>query len=70
MKQVDIVQVDPATLGVTHICAGEEVVTGGADGQVWVATFADPRTANLFLTHADGMIFGERESEIVDRYIG
>jgi hypothetical protein len=41
--------IDPQTLSVTHICDGEEVVTGGDDGQAWIATFADATTAELFI---------------------
>lgn len=41
--------IDPETLSVTHICDGEEVVTGGDDGQQWIATFADATTAELFI---------------------
>lgn len=41
--------VRPETLSTTHICDGEEVVTGGDDGQVWVATFACPITAQQFI---------------------
>lgn len=39
----------PRTLSVTHICDGEEVVTGGADGQVWIATFATKLAADAFV---------------------
>jgi hypothetical protein len=37
------------TLTVTHIADGEEVVTGGEDGQAWVATFADPVEAKAYV---------------------
>jgi hypothetical protein len=44
-----MITINPATLSRTHIFDGEEVVTGGDDGQAWVATFADPTTADLFM---------------------
>lgn len=37
------------TLAVTHIFDGEEVVTGGTDGQVWIATFANASAAEGFV---------------------
>lgn len=40
--------VNPETLSVTHIFDGEEVVTGGDDGQVWIATFANKAVAESF----------------------
>lgn len=40
-------KVNPSTLGVTHIFDGEEVVTGGDYGQVWIATFADPSATEI-----------------------
>lgn len=46
------VKVDADTLDVTHIFEGEEVVTGGDDGQVWIATFADKRVAERFVDNA------------------
>jgi hypothetical protein len=39
----------PNTLTVTHIFDGEEVVTGGADGQIWIATFATRLAADAFV---------------------
>jgi hypothetical protein len=48
----NLVEVDPGTLSVTHIFAGEEVVPGGADGQTWVATFASHATAGQFIDWA------------------
>jgi hypothetical protein len=44
-------RVSPMTLIATHVCEGEEVVTGGADGQVWVATFADAFEALKFIAY-------------------
>ena len=41
-------EVDPETLAVTHIFDGEEVVTGGPDGQTHVATFKRASDAELF----------------------
>jgi hypothetical protein len=46
------VTVDPSTLYVTHIFEGEQVVRGGEDGQVWVATFASRLQADLFVSMA------------------
>lgn len=40
------------TLSRTHICDGEEVVSGGEDGQTWIATFADSRMAAYFVNVA------------------
>lgn len=40
---------EPATLSVTHIYEGENVVTGGPDGQAWVATFASHDLAQVFV---------------------
>lgn len=57
------VRVDPSSLSVTHICDGEEVVTGGDDGQTWVATFASRLAADMFLDvvkATDYQLFGER----------
>lgn len=42
------VLVDPASLYVTHIFDGEEVVRGGEDGQAYVATFTSFQTAKAF----------------------
>jgi hypothetical protein len=39
-------RIDTATLAVTHIFDGEEVVTGGPDGQTWIATCASSQLAN------------------------
>lgn len=44
----------PDTLSVTHIFDGEEVVSGGADGQEWVATFASVIDAEHFIDDARG----------------
>lgn len=55
--------VHPSTLTVTHICDGEEVVTGGEDGQVWIATFAQSALAHIFVRHTQAtheVVFGER----------
>jgi hypothetical protein len=41
--------VSPGTLSVTHIFEGEEVVTGGEDGQVWIATFASAPEARIWV---------------------
>lgn len=43
-----IVEVNPASLYITHIFDGEEVVRGGEDGQAWVATFGTYRSAFRF----------------------
>jgi hypothetical protein len=51
------------TLYVTHICDGEEVVRGGEDGQRYIATFANPRDANLFVgfaKNAGWLIYGQK----------
>lgn len=59
-----IVEVSSDTMTVTHIFDGEEVITAGEDGQVWVATFADPVTANVFvklLKITSGTVKGERK---------
>jgi hypothetical protein len=48
------VTVLPDTLAVTNICAGEHVITGGADGQVYIATFADGYEAARFVRWAKG----------------
>ncbi len=40
---------DPASMYVTHIFDGEEVVRGGEDGQAYVATFASFATAKEFI---------------------
>jgi len=37
------------SLSVTHIYDGEEVVTGGDEGDVWVATFASSHIAERFV---------------------
>jgi hypothetical protein len=41
--------VAPSTLEVTHVFEGEEVVTGGDDGQVWIATFASAQEARIWV---------------------
>lgn len=46
---VRVMLVTPETLSVTHIFDGEEVVTGGPDGLVWVATFASRNAAEHFV---------------------
>lgn len=46
-----IIPVPVMTLSVTHIFDGEEVVTGGANGQTWVATFCDPGLAQIFVEY-------------------
>jgi hypothetical protein len=43
-------RVDPGTLTITHVFNGEEVVMGGEDGQVWIATFADATEAARHVT--------------------
>lgn len=43
--------VTPDTLYRTHIFDGEEVVRGGRDGQVWVATFCSALAAEHFITY-------------------
>lgn len=37
-------------LSITHICDGEEVVTGGEDGQTYIATFGSHEMAELFVS--------------------
>ena len=44
-------EVTPNTLSVTHIFDGEEVVSGGDDGQVWIATFSTPAYAKAFVEY-------------------
>lgn len=59
-------KVNPSTLGVTHICDGQEVVTGGDDGQTWIATFADRSMAAHFVNYAKAHLLhvnGERRPE-------
>ena len=51
-EPVAFTQVWPHTLGRVHIFDGEEVVTGGDDGQVWVATFASAHDAEAFINAA------------------
>lgn len=41
----------PETLEITHIFDGEEVVTGGPDGQIWIATFASRIAAEHFVRY-------------------
>lgn len=64
MSTISCEMVDMATVTNTHICEGEEVITGGPDGQVWVATFADARLAAAFVKQARGypgqMVWGVR----------
>jgi hypothetical protein len=62
--------VRPGTLAVTHICDGEEVVTGGDDGQVWIATFAQNALAQVFVRHTQAtheVVFGERRAGLGER---
>lgn len=54
------VEVDRRSLRVTHIFDGEEVVTGGDDGQVWVATFSSGAVAERFIKYIRGTVWGER----------
>lgn len=59
-----IVTVQPETLSVTRICEGEHVVTGGDDGQVWIATFYCYSSANSFVLlakNAGATIYGVRQ---------
>jgi hypothetical protein len=44
-------EVSADTLSITHIFDGEEVVTGGDDGQVWIGTFASHVQAVEFVTY-------------------
>lgn len=57
-----LVLIDTRTLAVTHIYDGEEVVSGGTDGQVWVATFASAVEADRFVEDARerSFIYGAR----------
>lgn len=52
-----LAKVNPSTLSVTHIYDGEEVVTGGDDGQTWIATFADRSMAAHFVSYAKAHLF-------------
>lgn len=54
---MSVERISPSTLTVTHIHDGEEVVTGGPDGQVWVATFADRHLAAWFVNAAKDHFF-------------
>jgi hypothetical protein len=45
----ETVIVEASTLVITRVYCGEYVVTGGDDGQVYVATFADRVLAQAFL---------------------
>lgn len=59
----DLVLVHPSTVSVTHIFDGEEAVTGGASGQIWIATFADHVAAEWFVKFANDqgiMLRGQR----------
>lgn len=51
---VTLVAVEGSTLAVTHIFDGQEVVTGGDDGQAWVATFASAREAKRYVESMRG----------------
>jgi hypothetical protein len=54
------------TLYVTHIFDGENVVRGGNDGQLYVATFADEREANSYVSdkvRGPFLVNGIREGE-------
>lgn len=56
-------EVEPRTLAITHIHDGEEVVTGGDDGQVFIATFASAAAADRYVSACkeDGRpVFGYR----------
>lgn len=50
--------VHPSTLYVTHVFDGEEVVRGGEDGQIWVATFASGLQAKRFIESVSGRVYG------------
>jgi hypothetical protein len=41
----------PDTLAVVNICDGKHIVTGGPDGQIWVATFASAVAADHFVRY-------------------
>lgn len=43
-------RINTNTLSVTHVFDGEEIVTGGEDGQTWVATFGTAMLAQMFVT--------------------
>lgn len=57
------VGVFPSTLIVTHVFDGEEVVRGGDDAQVYIATFSDSEQAEKFIklaTAAGETVYGHR----------
>lgn len=63
MLENELVLVHPSTVSVTHVFDGEEVVTGGDTGQIWIATFADSVAADWFVKFANDqgiMLRGER----------
>lgn len=48
-------RIDTDSLTVTHVYDGEEVVTGGPEGQAWVATFSSANLARMFITDCKRM---------------
>jgi hypothetical protein len=78
-KPAEKASVHPATLGIrdlTQTREGFETVTvagvyGGAEGKVWVATFADPNEAQAFILASNhfkqpvnGYILGDTEPKV------
>lgn len=64
--ETEVVAVHGNTLSVTHIFDGEEVVSGGEDGQVHIATFVDARSAERYVSvmkHAGWLIYGVRRKK-------
>jgi hypothetical protein len=54
------------TLSVTHIFDGEEVITGGEDGQTWVATFANRQEAENYVKSLQinsKWVYGQRRAK-------
>lgn len=63
---VEYARVPPTTLAITHVCDGEEVITGGHDGQTYIATFACEVAARAYIDLARTHLFavkGERRGK-------
>lgn len=57
--------VDPNSLQITHIFDGEEIITGGNYGEIYIATFASRRGAEQYVEFCKAniiTIFGERRN--------